>query len=417
MTAGGYGAGHGIPGIPALYGQALDQPVVVSNCEARHVAAPSMRWKRGAPWACSRIAKQRPDEAKDARIRKSTPPTVVVSTETWRWPAGALVAALTYWTAASSPASAAGVATAPSLVSIAFAAVRLLRSRFWACRSWAGRRACRSVGIMMPIRMPTIPMTTMSSIMVNPVSSSRRCIASPVRDASGPGTKVPGPPAHVTEVDRRLPGLGPAATGGGVGGRRCRRRQCRRRRRVAAGRAEVREHRARTVGRVTDREAVPRGRLRHHDDRGRRTDVHRNRLRGRGGSRLERQAGLRGGEAGHERTAGRAVGVLVGVDALGVGECVAEARLSRLVLRTGLGAEEGRDGDRDQNGNDQHHDHELDERETTLVVLTPSPQVRKHVLHCDVPPSGSSERDPVSRSADCFDTPGGELKPRDTVDR
>src|SRR6478735_1693894 len=132
---------------------------------------------------------------------------------------------------------------------------------------------------MMPIRMPTIPMTTMSSIMVNPVSSSRRCIASPVRDASGPGTKVPGPRAHVTEVDRRLPGLGPAATGRGVG------------------------------------------------------------------------------------------------------ECVAEARLSRLVLRTGLGAEEGRDGDRDQNGNDQHHDHELDERETTLVVLTPSPQVRKHVLH------------------------------------
>ena len=164
----------------------------------------------------------------------------------------------------------------------------------------------------------------------------------------------------------------------------------RRRVATAATAAEVREHRARTVGRVTDREAVP------DDDFAAmtmpvgRADVDRHLLRAsvessaaatkvRLGSAAVRPATQRGG---------RPVGVLVGVDALGVGECVPEARLSRLVLRTGLGAEEGRDGDRDQNGNDQHHDHELDERETTLVVLTPSPQVRKHVLHCDVPLSG-----------------------------
>ena len=172
--------------------------------------------------------------------------------------------------------------------------------------------------------------------------------------------------------------------------RRSRRAERRSPRRAhGARRPEVREHRARTVGRVTDRVAVARRRLRRHDD-----------VRSRRRTSTDTSFALveavpswnvRLGSAAVRpvtSVAGRPVGVLVGVDALGVGECVPEARLSRLVLRTGLGAEEGRDGDRDQNGNDQHHDHELDERESTLVVLTPSPQVRKHVLHCDVPLSG-----------------------------
>ena len=80
----------------------------------------------------------------------------------------------------------------------------------------------------------------------------------------------------------------------------------------------------------------------------------------------------------------RRVGVVlaVGVDGLGGGEAVAEARLSRLVLCTLTGTEEGRDGDGNQDRNDEHDHHQLDERESTLIVpVPPGPQLGNNV-HC-----------------------------------
>src|SRR4051794_36801849 len=82
MTSGGYGGTPRNSGIRKRHGQLLDHPVEVSNCDARHVTAVSRRWNRGAPCACSRIAKLRPDDAKDARIVKSTPPTDRFETDT-----------------------------------------------------------------------------------------------------------------------------------------------------------------------------------------------------------------------------------------------------------------------------------------------------------------------------------------------
>ena len=60
----------------------------------------------------------------------------------------------------------------------------------------------------------------------------------------------------------------------------------------------------------------------------------------------------------------------VGVGGLLRRQRVAEARLRRTVLRTRTRTEELRNGDRDQNGNDQHDHHQLDEGETLLAVPT-----------------------------------------------
>src|SRR5258708_27392708 len=49
---------------------------------------------------------------------------------------------------------------------------------------------------------------------------------------------------------------------------------------------------------------------------------------------------------------------------------VTEARLRRTVLSTRPGTKEGRNGNRDQDGNDEHDNHELDERKTFLVGPT-----------------------------------------------
>ena len=50
---------------------------------------------------------------------------------------------------------------------------------------------------------------------------------------------------------------------------------------------------------------------------------------------------------------------------------VTKIGLRRRVLRTLTGTEELRDGDRNQNGNDQHDHHQLNEGETFLGVTTP----------------------------------------------
>ena len=107
-----------------------------------------MRWNRGAPCGLleNREAptggrERREDQVVDAADGGG------VDTETWPLTGGRVGGAADVddrrlLAARARPAS----ATAPSLVSIAFAAVRLLRSRFWACRSWAGARPAAASG-------------------------------------------------------------------------------------------------------------------------------------------------------------------------------------------------------------------------------------------------------------------------------
>ncbi len=77
-----------------------------------------------------------------------------------------------------------------------------------------------------------------------------------------------------------------------------------------------------------------------------------------------------------------AVVLTVGVDGLGGGEAVAEARLSRLVLRPLTSTQEGRNGDGNQDRNDEHDHHQLDEGESTLISVPPGPQLGNNVEHC-----------------------------------
>ena len=59
--------------------------------------------------------------------------------------------------------------------------------------------------------------------------------------------------------------------------------------------------------------------------------------------------------------------LVVGVNNLRGRVTVAEVGLGGTVGRTLTGTKEGRDGDRDENGNDEHDHHELDERKPVLV--------------------------------------------------
>src|SRR5258708_3515353 len=80
----------------------------------------------------------------------------------------------------------------------------------------------------------------------------------------------------------------------------------------------------------------------------------------RGGSRLD---------TGDASGGGVNVALLVGVVGLLGRESVAQGGLGSPVLGTLASAEEGRDGNGDQDGDDQNDDHELDEGETLLPIL------------------------------------------------
>ena len=66
------------------------------------------------------------------------------------------------------------------------------------------------------------------------------------------------------------------------------------------------------------------------------------------------------------------VGGSVGVVGAFCQECVTHIGLHRAVLRSCAGPEEGGQGDRDQQADDQHHDHHLDQREAVLGPESPS---------------------------------------------
>src|ERR1700675_1156488 len=96
------------------------------------------------------------------------------------------------------------------------------------------------------------------------------------------------------------------------------------------------------------------------------------------GADLEGQARFRGQERSRS---GECVVLFVGVDDLGGGQGVAEARLSRLVLRARTSTEEGRDGDGKRDRDDELDHHQLDECEPTLIPVPPGPQ-RGDYVHC-----------------------------------
>ena len=130
--------------------------------------------------------------------------------------------------------------------------------------------------------------------------------------------------------------------------------------------------------------ASPRHRRRTDDDR----DLVRSQYPTRAKARSSR--GRRGGHVGRERLVVREEGLLGG-------EAVAEVGLRRTVLRPLTGTKEGRNGDRDQDGNDQDDNHELDERETFLVVPAGLEGVDQHLY--DPFRDGLEERGVVRRTS------------------
>src|SRR5204862_1936667 len=74
----------------------------------------------------------------------------------------------------------------------------------------------------------------------------------------------------------------------------------------------------------------------------------------------------------------------VGVERLLGRQTITKVRLRRRVLSTATRTQELRNGDRDQNGNDQHDHHQLDEGEAFLAVPTPGNE-GTNGLHCAGP--------------------------------
>ncbi len=124
-------------------------------------------------------------------------------------------------------------------------------------------------------------------------------------------------------------------------------------------------------------------------------DAHRLRVRRRSSRRKTND----GSSACSAAATARHVAVLVGEHGLRRGQRVPEARLSRSVVRLGACTQEGRDGDGDQNGNNQHHNHELDEGEP-LFVLPTIPDGLEHRLHRIPPWVGC-----LNRQSTCVDSP------------
>ena len=78
------------------------------------------------------------------------------------------------------------------------------------------------------------------------------------------------------------------------------------------------------------------------------------------------------------RHGGLVVVLAVRVDGLGRRERVAERRLRRPVIGPLTGTEERRDRDRQQDGDDEHDDHELDEGEALVLTVEALAKRGKH---------------------------------------